>query len=198
MSLTPNHGRCAESRPVGHVWLDGYEFALRNLQDEPVQADLHRLAAGVSDEGVTPVPPHGADDAPDESKGAVPNSHPAPAADDYVRPGGALMTLTEFLLARIAEDEAVAPVRHLVECYAITRTQLSPCHCGLPARVLAECEAKRAIVGLHPFDGSVAADDPGDDDIPVCSRCDDIPCSTLPILAAVYADHPDYQDEWKP
>lgn len=62
------------------------------------------------------------------------------------------MTLTEFLLARIAEDEATARMvwerPHFGYCN--TQGDLSSlgdeCTCGLPARVLAECEAKRAIV----------------------------------------------------
>jgi hypothetical protein len=37
----------------------------------------------------------------------------------------------------------------------------------------------------------------------ICARCashaeGEYPCRTLRALAAVYADHPDYRDEWKP
>ena len=46
-----------------------------------------------------------------------------------------------------------------------------------PARVLAECEAKRQIVQN--------AQDPGDD-------------LFVAILALPYADHPDYREEWRP
>lgn len=90
------------------------------------------------------------------------------------------MTLTEFLLARIAEDEAA--------CF-------QGCVCGyiLPSgdphcdhRVLAECEAKRRIVA--------EADEWLD-------RIDDrstIRDRVLALLARPYADHPDCCEEWKP
>ena len=82
------------------------------------------------------------------------------------------MTLTEFLLARIAEDEAVAT---------------------LVQSVLAEDAAKRAIVALH---GPVGID---------CRSCGtayehgvDYPCPTLRALAVPYANHPDYDQAWRP
>jgi hypothetical protein len=75
-----------------------------------------------------------------------------------------------------------------------------------PARVLAECAAKRRIVELHPLmDGTTYRG------TPCCARCtangeypadDDYtdeqnwPCPTLRALASVYADHPDFREEW--
>lgn len=67
-----------------------------------------------------------------------------------------------------------------------------------PARILAECAAKRAILNIH-------TDRDGD-----CSRCSDYawfavldggdhetyPCPTVKAIAAVYSDHPDYRKEW--
>jgi hypothetical protein len=80
------------------------------------------------------------------------------------------MNLTEFLLARIAEDEG------------------SPPTCS---RVLADCEAKRRIVERHrskPDTGGW-----------YCAGCgDDWPCEDLRDLASVYADHPDYDEAWRP
>ena len=79
----------------------------------------------------------------------------------------------------------------------------------LPARILAECEAKRRIVAEHTgtvhayfWDGEYEAD--------WCASCSggnpdgyaidgdwpEAPCATLRALAAVYRDHPDYQQEW--
>ena len=69
-----------------------------------------------------------------------------------------------------------------------------------PARVLAESEAKRRIVEVHkPYrriyglgcenclqPRHVSADVPG------------WPCESLRLLAAVYADHPDYDPAWRP
>ena len=116
------------------------------------------------------------------------------------------MTLTEFLLARIAEDEAAANVAHRES----------------PARVLAECEAKRRIVEFHkswpvlvqtpvtfePVDGT----DPGHYTFRATQQIawtteqeyrerfgDEPPAGpVLRHLAAVYADHPDYREEWRP
>ena len=79
------------------------------------------------------------------------------------------MTITEFLLARIAEDEVEAnwvdaegdngssPIQH-------------------PARILAECAAKRELVDIwHDKHGGG---------------------HVLKTLATVYSDHPDYQPKW--
>jgi hypothetical protein len=149
-------------------------------------------------------------------------------------------TLSEFLLARIAEDETAAQVaspggwqygdvdsvaggslydetrmigslhyeqpddhdgsivRHLLALEADANGAHIARHD--PARVLAECAAKRRIVKRHPAVSGC------------CETCTDkmshprpsewaavrYPCPTLRDLAAVYADHPDYRDEWKP
>jgi len=89
--------------------------------------------------------------------------------------------LTEFLLARIAEDEAVA-MEARPEEYLSTRDRsgLRPgltngyahveCTSG---RVLAECDAKRQLIELT---------------IPYVNK----------LLALPYADHPDYRSEWRP
>lgn len=66
-----------------------------------------------------------------------------------------------------------------------------------PARVLAEVDAKRALLDLHG---------PGEfeySDVDVCMVCDQqdpepYPCRTVRLLALPYADHPDYRDEWRP
>ena len=124
------------------------------------------------------------------------------------------MTLTEFLLARIAEDEAVArdagerrglpyesPLYVVDDNYRHDQVGI------YPERVLAECEAKRRIVGIHELDpievyswGTTGGG---------CGLCDHScetggdtwghdPCETLKALALPYADHPDYRQEWKP
>lgn len=58
-----------------------------------------------------------------------------------------------------------------------------------PARVLREVEAKRRIIAEH---------EPGQDP---CDAHDamfeTVPCDTLMELAAVYADHPDYREDWR-
>jgi hypothetical protein len=54
-----------------------------------------------------------------------------------------------------------------------------------PARVVAECAAKRAILDQHERAHRVCV---------TCER--EFPCPTLEIMAAVYSDHPDYDEEW--
>lgn len=97
------------------------------------------------------------------------------------------MTLTEFLLARIAEDEAYA---HEPSGW----NEYDPGDPINPARILAECEAKRQIIARHIAAGRVFRAAPGEGNgagmyvmIKVCQML------TLP-----YADHPDFEEEWKP
>jgi hypothetical protein len=86
-------------------------------------------------------------------------------------------TLTEFLLARIAEDEAAVrremPGRW-TNWLAQTRPGLVPDLDPRLKRALAECEAKRRIV-------DVADEAPG----------------VLRFLALPYAEHADYREEWE-
>lgn len=118
------------------------------------------------------------------------------------------LTLTDFLLARIAEGEEVVrrAKRYDLDKWTFVDAELL----SFPpptrtittvGRVLADCEAKRRIAEEHALssDGIYTG----------CSLCDhncetggdlyrDGPCNTLRFLAAVYADHPDYRDEWRP
>ena len=120
--------------------------------------------------------------------------------------------LTEFLLARIAEDEVVARLAQSViagtdgdwqdvtQPLTLAKTlagELWAQKYGYayehiarhdPARVLAECEAKRRIVEAHRK--QVEDDDPRA--WIVASQI------ALRSLAAVYADHPDYDEAWRP
>lgn len=86
------------------------------------------------------------------------------------------MTVIEFLLARIAEDEADALEDRgdTGMCDALSGVHYSA------ARVLAECQAKRQIVQLA-VDGFTYN-----------------PNQTMRYLAAIYADHPEYREEWRP
>lgn len=75
-----------------------------------------------------------------------------------------------------------------------------------PARVLREVEAKRAILELHQGDASEYGGSGYRAGEMACRMCgaDDgwwgvaWPCPTILALAAVYSDHPDYRQEWKP
>jgi len=142
------------------------------------------------------------------------------------------VTIAEFLLARIAEDEDAAR-RASIYAAAWTETHdtwqhvqadghnvLSGAESVLPhvsrwdpARVLAECAAKRAIVEAAPqrwsidparcrevnsFGGGYWIDCDGErhdmaiDPLPG----EEILSPVLAALAEVYADHPDYRQEW--
>jgi hypothetical protein len=109
------------------------------------------------------------------------------------------MTLTEFLLARIAEDEATArEAQTLASIYTDPQWHWLVAHndgsrwqqtSHDPARVLAECEAKRRIVEL--------VGRPSSDDEWFMGRADALD-EVLSYLALPYADHPDYREEWRP
>lgn len=100
------------------------------------------------------------------------------------------MTLTEFLLARIDEDEVVVFALDLVCPPGTRRRERLPPPVVTPDRVLAECKAKRRIVELHGNDWNPRGK---------CEACDEVgPCDTLHALALPYADHPDYDEAWRP
>jgi hypothetical protein len=127
------------------------------------------------------------------------------------------MTLVEFLLQRIAEDERYATEANqhkgggvqgwfyfdgdLGDGYLWTSYQpefKDPPDTGMPARVLAECEAKRRIIDLWDFanrEASMGAE------WPVKQLFDgrlSIIEAALRALALPYADHEAYDDEWRP
>lgn len=133
------------------------------------------------------------------------------------------MTITEFLLERIAEDEAAARAVAQGERWWVdgpaeksgqwwiydTESKFPSRETALhvarhdPARVLVECAAKRAIIGEHEIVQKPYLKD-------YCSTCADWdnaevgegppniewPCPSVRALAAVYAAHPAYQQEW--
>lgn len=118
------------------------------------------------------------------------------------------MTITEFLEARIAEDEATLERRGPFPHSVHGRDEVGaydprcPDCLGLPgkARVLAECKAKRAII-------EQAKEADSETEYAIQESCisqaeTDRARATAPgklirvALAAVYVDHPDYQQEW--
>lgn len=138
------------------------------------------------------------------------------------------MNITEFLEARITEDEAHAnAAKDWVangpnpdfswfgspgEYVGPHRFGVASSHIAAmsPARVLAECAAKRAIVAEHHPDRQLenwywlqrkCAECGGtwhkwlNNDVPTDIGPEQ-GCRTLRHLAAVYASHPDYQQEW--
>lgn len=116
----------------------------------------------------------------------------------------ATATLTEFLLARLAEAEEQL---HLIE-RALADDQGVVFHRlivsgGLvelsTTQLLADIEAKRRIVALH-FDPSYEYLPDYD---PSCTGSYDTAearagdCDTLRALASVYADRPGFREEWR-
>lgn len=124
--------------------------------------------------------------------------------------------LVAWLLERIAEDEGLAagtddsastfdgsPTTlpdswHTRQCGYAQGELLEGCDCGVPARVLAECDAKRRIIN---------------EVIPKVDQMDDQiegewgtysvgpheeSWLLLRLLALPYADRPSYREEWKP
>lgn len=145
------------------------------------------------------------------------------------------MTLAEFLLARVAEDEATARAVPAPQWTAETArrpgvamglrdkmfevglvrgafidsedpegwvSDAATCdHAARwdPDRVLAECDAKRRVIELH-------TDHDVHECVPTMQVWPDldtipevpIPCPTLRLLALPYADHPSFEEAWKP
>ncbi|GAA1622280.1 DUF6221 family protein [Georgenia ruanii] len=104
------------------------------------------------------------------------------------------MGITEFLLARLAEEEAAAGADG--GGGDLTARPRGGWHD--PARVRAECAAMRAILEMHQ-----RADDIwGFDGCLVCGNVADTtrgyPCPTVRVLATVWAEHPAYRAEWAP
>ncbi len=107
------------------------------------------------------------------------------------------MTIVEFLLASIAEDEAVARDYAAEDNATVDHEHQVR---WAEARVLAECEAKRRIIEEHRPRVVRPVVDIYDDECETChgSEPGSYPCITLQILAAVYADYPDYDEAWRP
>ena len=102
------------------------------------------------------------------------------------------MTITEFLDDRITEDEARASSGWARLGDARWETTDYGQDFLTPSAVLAECAAKRAIIGLASKAGALD-DAQANNDI----GFDDIQDDMLRTLAAVYAGHPDYEPGWK-
>jgi hypothetical protein len=118
-------------------------------------------------------------------------------------------TLTDFLLARIAEDEEAGTAGDHWDLSGSPMPDVpvqfwdyGETHIGY-RRFLAECEAKRLIVAEHSGDDAEEA--------ALCETCNDLsnpylfdfgrlkpyPCPTLRALALPYAEHPDLREEWR-
>lgn len=124
------------------------------------------------------------------------------------------MTIVEFLLARIAEDEAAARASGGISWtvngdeWSRTVTDASVVYDkGLPAsaqaehiarhdppRVLTECDAKRLIVQEYLNEEWVMSQGHRTDWTAGGQAAREM---VIQCLASVYADHPDYDQTWK-
>jgi hypothetical protein len=108
------------------------------------------------------------------------------------------MTITEFLEARIAEDEAEAmDVPLNGDLFDMSRLAFTP---ALRSRVLAECAAKRAILAfdedMQIWEPRLSSSDTDAGSFTMGAPKDPHARHVTRILAAVYADHPDYRQDW--
>ncbi|BCW61910.1 DUF6221 family protein [Arthrobacter sp. StoSoilB22] len=107
------------------------------------------------------------------------------------------MTITEFLEARIAEDEQQAKSCQYLGWFPAKKYGVTTVS---HARVLAECAAKRAIIKQAEEAtgdrGTVIAEYCGSDAERTQSWAEDPGKLILEALASVYRDHPDYRQEW--
>ena len=122
---------------------------------------------------------------------------PEPSADPRMTTD--TLTITDFILARVAEDEAVAEqvsnwdshLAHELDGFSANAQRFA--RHVTPARILAQCKATRAVVESH--DGGYIKNVG-----PLTHECDgsydSIVCETLTALAAVYVGHEDYRAEW--
>jgi hypothetical protein len=116
-------------------------------------------------------------------------------------------TLVEFLLARVVVDEAAARTAQDVratmgnadgEMWVVTGADTPVGVSYDPAQVLAECQARRAIIELHRYGHECSGfyDNGGRINPSVGWASDPDPCDTLCLLAEPFKDHPDFSSEW--
>jgi hypothetical protein len=132
---------------------------------------------------------------------------------DEIGLDAATMNLDEFLLARIAEDKRVAmdaagDGEGRWSADAVGDGPAGPRsaeHVARydPARVLAECAAKRRIVqacrDARPEMTFLGTRSPGMADFPIAAHGQhQFAAVILALLALPYADHPFYRPEWRP
>jgi hypothetical protein len=123
--------------------------------------------------------------------------------------------LDEFLLARIAEDKRIATdaaraggrdhwtTADLPGCGPPHDRAAEHVSRNDPARVLAECTAKRRLVlacrDIRPDLAFLGARPRGLADFPLPPTNEhQLAALTLALLALPYADHSDYRKEWRP
>lgn len=129
--------------------------------------------------------------------------------------------LVEFLLARVAEDEAVAAAPapreqgddgdfwfdgrsesqwHTARCGLRMGEYMEPCQCDARTRVALECAAKRRVAAAFVQIDAMARDMSANDStlaIQAYGTAQGLR-TALRLLALPHADHPDYEEAWRP
>jgi hypothetical protein len=102
--------------------------------------------------------------------------------------------IAEFLLNRVAEDEAVARAavgRGVHDDRPEVKEWIGLAN---PQRMLNWSQVRRELIALHTRDDRTA-DDPAAETCAECGHA--MPCRTMMLLANLYADHPDFQEQWR-
>jgi hypothetical protein len=102
------------------------------------------------------------------------------------------VSLVEFVLARIADDEASAVSVHDTTCDYFRYGSTDPtfgweCNCGQASSIKAHCNARRIMVDFVRPDPDMP---PGDGRY--------VAVRVLALMALPYKDHPDFQPDWMP
>lgn len=113
-----------------------------------------------------------------------------------------MTTLTEFLLARIAEEEAALTEpdptphgRHLNDAYGTFDASCPTCRqlvSGSRDRGLAACKAHREVIAIATDQIRLGREARG------WANWEDMAKQLLQAVASIYADHPEYREEWRP
>lgn len=110
--------------------------------------------------------------------------------------------LVAFLRARLDEDAARQQDRferwHHRDCESLPDGNYPTfaCDCGVPARALADVQAKRALLDEHVSSQQTldAIDYPDMQDVGRVAGLE----TALQYEALPYSNHPDYREDWRP
>lgn len=124
--------------------------------------------------------------------------------------------ITAFLIDRYFEQEHRIAFVHHLSCPRILGnfTPEAVCDCGMPEMLRADLEAKRCIIERHRPVTELWNDGEKMHEVTLCGTCAygqscehcfDLatdtealwPCHELRLLASPFADHPDYDENWR-
>lgn len=110
------------------------------------------------------------------------------------------MGIVEFLEARIAEDEARVDAIHSLATERYGGLPVYRNVSGSPTRILREVAAKRELMAREAPSRCQGHPKPwmqhGEHGAGFCFAPSED--SVLYVLAAIYSDHPDFNEEWRP